>query len=91
MIGTDASDRLDRTGVSPLAGKPPDPSMLTNIPRLVAAYYTERPDPSIREHRVSFGTSGHRGSSLTCPAKEGITGAKPATMSFSGTRIESRR
>ena len=70
MIGTDASDRLDRTGVSPLAGKPPDPSMLTNIPRLVAAYYTERPDPSIREHRVSFGTSGHRGSSLTCGFNE---------------------
>jgi phosphoglucomutase len=44
--------------------------MLTNIPRLVAAYYTERPDPSIRAHRVSFGTSGHRGSSLTCSFNE---------------------
>jgi phosphoglucomutase len=51
--------------VSPLAGKPADPSTLVNLPRLVAAYYTERPDPSIPEQRVSFGTSGHRGSSLT--------------------------
>ena len=39
--------------------------MLVSIPRLVSAYYTLRPDPSIREQRVSFGTSGHRGSSLT--------------------------
>src|SRR5690242_5743302 len=51
--------------VSPLAGKPADPSRLVNIPRLVAAYYTERPDPSVPQQRVSFGTSGHRGSSLT--------------------------
>ena len=51
--------------VSPLAGKPPDPSRLVNVPRLIAAYYTERPDPSIPQQRVSFGTSGHRGSPLT--------------------------
>jgi phosphoglucomutase len=38
--------------------------MLANIPRLVTAYYTGRPDPSIPEQRVAFGTSGHRGSSL---------------------------
>jgi len=50
--------------VSPLAGKPADPSMLVNVPRLVSAYYTERPDPSVPPHRVAFGTSGHRGSSL---------------------------
>ena len=35
-----------------------------NVPRLVSAYYTERPDPGEREQRVAFGTSGHRGSSL---------------------------
>ncbi|MDO5115870.1 MAG: phosphoglucomutase (alpha-D-glucose-1,6-bisphosphate-dependent) [Synergistaceae bacterium] len=35
-----------------------------NIPRLMTAYYTERPDMEIKEQRVSFGTSGHRGSSL---------------------------
>src|SRR5690349_3966317 len=50
--------------VSPLAGTRADPSRLVNIPRLVAAYYTERPDPALPEQRVSFGTSGHRGSSL---------------------------
>src|SRR4051812_43882599 len=56
--------------VSARAGKPADPSMLVDIPRLVAAYYTGRPDPSIREQRVSFGTSGHRGSSLACSFNE---------------------
>ena len=55
---------------SPLAGKPADPAQLVNVPRLVAAYYTERPDPSIREQRVSFGTSGHRGSSFDCGFNE---------------------
>ena len=38
--------------------------MLVNVPRLVAAYYTERPDPSVNEQRVAFGTSGHRGSAF---------------------------
>ncbi|MDT7044290.1 phosphoglucomutase (alpha-D-glucose-1,6-bisphosphate-dependent) [Candidatus Nitronereus thalassa] len=50
--------------VSPLAGKPTEPSMLANIPKLVTAYYTGRPDPSIPEQLVGFGTSGHRGSSF---------------------------
>ena len=50
--------------VSPLAGKPADASILINVPRLVTAYYTGRPDPSVRGQRVVFGTSGHRGSSL---------------------------
>ncbi len=49
---------------SELAGKRPPDSMLVNVPRLVAAYYSERPDPSNRDQRVAFGTSGHRGSSL---------------------------
>lgn len=39
--------------------------MLANIPRLVSAYYTMHPDPTRREERVAFGTSGHRGTSLT--------------------------
>jgi phosphoglucomutase len=38
--------------------------MLVNIPRLVTAYYTERPDPTVPEQRVEFGTSGHRGSAF---------------------------
>ena len=50
--------------ISPLAGKPADPSLLINVPRLVAAYYTGRPDPSMPAQRVAFGTSGHRGSAL---------------------------
>src|SRR5262245_7703449 len=53
-----------RPSVSPLAGKPASPSLLVSIPRLVAAYYTERPDPFVPDERVSFGTSGHRGSSF---------------------------
>jgi phosphoglucomutase len=47
-----------------LAGQPVPPSLLPNIPRLVAAYYTTRPDPDDPGQRVSFGTSGHRGTSL---------------------------
>ena len=50
--------------LSPLAGKSTELSMLANIPRLVTAYYTGRPDHSVPEQRVAFGTSGHRGSSL---------------------------
>src|SRR3954471_1327399 len=38
--------------------------MLANVPRLVTAYFANTPDPSIAAQRVSFGTSGHRGSSL---------------------------
>src|SRR6476620_5071152 len=50
--------------ISPLSGKPADPSLLINVPRLVTAYYTGRPDPSVPAQRVVFGTSGHRGSAL---------------------------
>ena len=50
--------------VSPLAGKPADPSLLINVPRLVTAYYSRQPDPAIPAQRVVFGTSGHRGSAL---------------------------
>ena len=50
--------------ISKFAGKPADPSLLINVPRLVTAYYTGRPDPSVPAQRVVFGTSGHRGSSL---------------------------
>jgi phosphoglucomutase len=46
------------------AGQRPTDDMLVNVPRLVTAYYTERPDPDVRDQRVAFGTSGHRGSSL---------------------------
>lgn len=48
----------------PLAGEPAPPALLVNVPRLVSAYYTRRPDADDPAQRVSFGTSGHRGSSL---------------------------
>ncbi|MEZ4770995.1 MAG: phosphoglucomutase (alpha-D-glucose-1,6-bisphosphate-dependent) [Caldilineales bacterium] len=50
--------------LDPLAGQPAPRTILTNIPRLVAAYYVDKPDPGVPGHAVSFGTSGHRGSSL---------------------------
>jgi phosphoglucomutase len=50
--------------VSPLAGRPPEPSALVDVDRLLAAYWAERPDPAEEDQRVAFGTSGHRGSSL---------------------------
>ena len=48
----------------PAPGEPATPAILTNIPRLITAYYAEVPDPAIPRQRVAFGTSGHRGSSL---------------------------
>ena len=50
--------------ISPLAGKPAEPAMLVNVPKLITAYYAETPDPSVPAQRVAFGTSGHRGSAL---------------------------
>ncbi len=50
--------------MSPLAGKPAPASVLVNVPRLITAFYSERPDPTVPAQRVAFGTSGHRGSSL---------------------------
>jgi phosphoglucomutase len=46
----------------PRAGKPATPDMLVNVPRLITAYYALKPDPAEPAQRVSFGTSGHRGS-----------------------------
>jgi phosphoglucomutase len=46
------------------AGKKAPLELLVNVPRLVSAYYTEKPNPENPAQRVSFGTSGHRGSSL---------------------------
>jgi phosphoglucomutase len=47
-----------------LAGQPAPAEMLVNVPRLVSAYYTQKPDPANSEHSVAFGTSGHRGTSV---------------------------
>jgi phosphoglucomutase len=45
-------------------GSRPTEEQLVDVPGLLDAYYTRRPDPAVREQRVAFGTSGHRGSSL---------------------------
>jgi phosphoglucomutase len=50
--------------INPHAGQLAPANLLVNIPKLLLSYYSERPDPSIKNERVSFGTSGHRGSSL---------------------------
>ena len=50
------------THIHPLAGKKVPKNMLENIPKLISAYYTRRPDMTKKEERVAFGTSGHRGS-----------------------------
>lgn len=49
---------------SPRAGKPAETSDLVDVPTLINAYYEERPDSHVAGERVSFGTSGHRGSSF---------------------------
>ena len=54
----------------PLAGQSPTPEMLADIPRLLTAYYTINPDATEPSQRVSFGTSGHRGSSLNASFNE---------------------
>jgi phosphoglucomutase len=47
-----------------LAGQPAPKSVLADIPKLISAYHTQKPDVSDPAQQVSFGTSGHRGSSL---------------------------
>ncbi len=56
--------------ISPLAGKLPLQSSLANLPRLITAYFTLVPDPSISAQRVVFGTSGHRGSAYATSFNE---------------------
>lgn len=50
--------------LDPLAGTTPDASRLVDLPKLLTAYYVERLDSAVVEQRVSFGTSGHRGSAF---------------------------
>lgn len=56
--------------VNSMAGKVAEPGMLVDVPKLITAYYAGKPDPAVAEQRVSFGTSGHRGSSLKCGFNE---------------------
>ncbi|MBT3191862.1 MAG: alpha-D-glucose phosphate-specific phosphoglucomutase, partial [Verrucomicrobia bacterium] len=68
-----------------LAGAPAPESLRTNIPRLVSAYYTGKPDPSIPAQQVAFGTSGHRGSSLSLSFNE------PHILAVSQALVEYRQ
>ncbi|HEY4091049.1 MAG TPA: phosphoglucomutase (alpha-D-glucose-1,6-bisphosphate-dependent) [Luteibacter sp.] len=56
--------------ISPLAGKPATDGTLVDLSKLLAAYTDLKPDPSVPEQRVVFGTSGHRGSSFECSFNE---------------------
>jgi phosphoglucomutase len=73
--------------VSPLAGQPAPASMLVNVARLVTAYYTEHPDPTVATERVGFGTSGHRGSAFERSFNEGhILAITQAICSYRRTK-----
>jgi phosphoglucomutase len=54
----------------PRAGQPAAPADLVNVPKLITAYYSVHPDPGDPAQRVSFGTSGHRGSAFTATFNE---------------------
>ncbi len=54
----------------PRAGQPAAPADLVNVAKLVTAYYAVHPDPGDAAQRVSFGTSGHRGSAFTATFNE---------------------
>lgn len=54
----------DKSRISPLAGKQATADLLINITTLLDAYYDNKPDTTKKEGLVSFGTSGHRGSSI---------------------------
>ncbi len=69
--------------VSDRAGQPADAAILVDVDRLLAAYYDVRPDPSVAAQRVAFGTSGHRGSSLTASFNEAhIVAASAAVAGY---------
>ena len=62
---TSPSDQVpDRARISPLAGQLAPASALIDVDKLVAAYFSDRPDPGVPAQRVAFGTSGHRGSAF---------------------------
>ena len=56
--------------IHPCAGKPAGPSQLTDISKLITAYYAGYPDPAEPTQRVAFGTSGHRGTSFASSFNE---------------------
>jgi phosphoglucomutase len=50
--------------IHPLAGRPAPVSILVGVSKLIEAYSSEKPDATVREQRVAFDTSEHRGSSF---------------------------
>jgi len=56
--------------INPKAGQAAPAASLVDIPRLITAYYSERPDAAVAAQRVAFGTSGHRGSSFNSSFNE---------------------
>ncbi len=58
------------TRISPLAGQPAPASVLIDVDQLVAAYFSQHPDPTVPAQRVAFGTSGHRGSAFAVSFNE---------------------
>jgi len=66
-----ASEEKPIMNVRPKAGKPAEPAILIDVPKLVDASHAGRPDPSVTAQRVVFGTSGHRGCSLEGSFNEG--------------------
>jgi len=67
---TTRSSGVHQAAASPLAGKPAPASILVNVPALITAYSAEHPHPDEAAQRVSFGTSGHRGTSFTLSFNE---------------------
>ncbi len=73
--------------MDPLAGRPAPPDRLVDVPRLITAYYTLKPDPAIAAQRVAFGTSGHRGSSFSSGFNENhVLAVTQAICAYRGQR-----
>ncbi len=75
--------------VNERAGQRASQADLVDVAKLVTSYYALHPDPAVPEQRVSFGTSGHRGSALRYPRRPSATTgpgqARPARCSSAGT------
>jgi phosphoglucomutase len=72
--------------IDPEAGQPAPPERLTDVPRLITAYYSLKPDPGVAAQRVAFGTSGHRGSSFESSFNEAHVLA--VTQAICGYRLK---
>jgi phosphoglucomutase len=78
MDRTPAAHRRQKRGIgdvlnpkiNPKAGHAAPAASLVDVPRLITAYYSERPDAGVAAQRVAFGTSGHRGSSFNSSFNE---------------------